>query len=489
MARGNTMLQTPESFKNEPPLDFTIESNRLSFGGALKRVKAEIEAQKFKAAPIIAGKELSGSETIASIDPSDGTTTVASVELASTEQAEAALKSLSEGSSGWEALSFEKRAEIIERAGELMRKDRLRLAATIVYEAAKPWKEADADVCEAIDFCFYYAAEMRRLGPPQVTDQVMGEQNIYFYQPRGVAVVISPWNFPLAISCGMTVAALVTGNATVLKPAEQTSYIAYEFAKILLEAGVPQDAFAFLPGRGEVIGRHLVNSPLTDLICFTGSKAVGLEIIKNAATVHPGQKNIKRVITELGGKNAIIIDEDADLDEAIKGVLYSAFGFSGQKCSACSRVIVVGDAYQVFLERITEAASDLIIGPADDPATYFGPVIDEESQKRILKTIDSAKSGSTVAFEGQAPSPGYYVPAVIFKDVDHSTSLWREEIFGPVLAVSPAKDFEEALKTANDSAYALTGGLYSRSPAHIEQATRQFKVGNLYINRGCTGAI
>jgi RHH-type proline utilization regulon transcriptional repressor/proline dehydrogenase/delta 1-pyrroline-5-carboxylate dehydrogenase len=287
----------------------------------------------------------------------------------------------------------------------------------------------------------------------------------------------------------MVVAALVTGNVTVLKPSEQTSLVAAEFAKILLDSGVPGKAFAFLPGRGEIIGRELVNSSKTDMICFTGSKAVGLEIISKAAIVHPGQKSIKRFIAELGGKNAIIVDEDADLDEAVKGVIYSAFGFAGQKCSACSRVIAVGDSYETFITRLCEAASDLICGDAKNPATLVGPVIDKETHKRINETIAKAEKNNRLAFRGKETPNGYFVTPTIFRDVETTSDLWCEEIFGPVLACRKAATFEEALEVANQSQYALTGGLFSRSPKNIAVAREEFRVGNLYINRGCTGAL
>ena len=287
----------------------------------------------------------------------------------------------------------------------------------------------------------------------------------------------------------MTVAALVTGNVVAFKPAEQTSIIAHTLASILFEAGLPRNVLAFLPGWGETIGRALVQSPDVALICFTGSRAVGLEIAKEASTVRPGQHHLKRVILELGGKNAFVVDEDSDLDEAIRGVLYSAFGYAGQKCSACSRVLVVGDAYETFLARAIEAARALIIGAASDSSSYLGPVVDEESQKRIFKTIETAEQTTPLAFKGTAPTTGYFVPPVIFRDVSPNSSLWRDEIFGPVLAVRRVETFEEGVAEALASEYALTGGVYSRSPKNIEYAKRKFTVGNLYINRGCTGAL
>jgi len=370
-----------------------------------------------------------------------------------------------------------------------LRQDRLHLAALMIREAGKPWKEADADVAEAIDFCDYYAEELLRISTPLRTEELVGEDNFYFYEARGITAVISPWNFPLAIACGMVMAALVTGNVVILKPSEQTSLIAAEFARILLECGVPGNAFAFLPGWGEKIGRMLVNSPDVAIIAFTGSKSVGLEIIKNAAIVHPGQNHIKRVIAELGGKNAIIVDQDADIDEAVKGATYSAFGFAGQKCSACSRVIVVGDAYEGFLQRFCDATSSLIIGAASDPASTIGPVIDRESADRIIAVIENSKKTSQLAFQGATPAKGFFAPPAIFHNVDVNSDLWREEVFGPVVACRKANSLAEAIKLATASPYALTGGFFSRSPKNIAHVKEHFRVGNLYINRGCTGAL
>jgi RHH-type proline utilization regulon transcriptional repressor/proline dehydrogenase/delta 1-pyrroline-5-carboxylate dehydrogenase len=290
----------------------------------------------------------------------------------------------------------------------------------------------------------------------------------------------------------MVVAALVTGNTVILKPSEQTSIVAYEFSKLVYAAGVPVDAYAFLPGRGEVIGRHLVESPKTSMIAFTGSRPVGLEIIKSAANVTPSQMGIKRVVAELGGKNAIIIDEDADFDDSIRGVLTSAFGFAGQKCSACSRVIVVGDAYEPFITRLAAATVDINVGPTAQPSSFYGPVIDEESYARITGLIKSCSDVTLLAqgtIAAELQGKGWYVPPTIFRDVPTTHTLWRDEIFGPVVACVQARSFDHALELANDSEYALTGGVFSRNPSNIEKARTEFRVGNLYINRGITGAL
>ncbi|MBX7145146.1 MAG: L-glutamate gamma-semialdehyde dehydrogenase [Oligoflexia bacterium] len=476
-------------FKNESFIDFTIAENRARFAAMLLDVQKAIDAKTLEASPMVDGKKCGSGGTIPSLDPSNFDVTLGLVRLASDREAESALESTRSGATAWGNTDFERRAELCKKVGENLRRDRLFLAGLIVREAGKNWREADKDVCEAIDFCDFYAEEMLRLGPVKLTEDVPGEQNSTFYKPRGVCVVIAPWNFPLAIACGMTMAALVAGNAVILKPAEQTSLVADRLARAILDAGIPGNAFAFLPGLGEVIGRMLVLDPRVDMICFTGSKTVGLEIIRSAATVKSGQRSIKRVVAELGGKNGLIVDEDADLDEAVKSIIESAFGYSGQKCSACSRVIVVGDAYEPLLQRLCDATSDIIIGKAADCATFVGPLIDEEAQKRVKSVIAEGEKHSQLAFKGKAPEHGYFVPPTIFRDVDTDSPLWREEIFGPVIACRKATDFNEALALANDSEYALTGGVCSRSPRNIELAKRSFLVGNLYINRSITGAL
>lgn len=476
-------------FKNESFIDFTIAENRAQFAAALAGVERAIQEKRLEAYPVIDGKAVASSASIPSLDPSSPDIVLGNVRLASDREAEAALESVRNGAEAWGQTPYTVRAELCKKVGQHLRQQRLFLAALIVRESGKNWREADKDVCEAIDFCFFYAEEMSRLGAPKLTEEVPGEANTTFYQPRGICVVISPWNFPLAIACGMTMAALVSGNATILKPAEQTSLTAAYLAKAILEAGIPPNAFAFLPGLGESIGRMLVSDPRVDMVCFTGSKSVGLEIIRSTATVKTGQRSIKRVVAELGGKNALIVDEDADLDEAVKAVIESAFGYSGQKCSACSRVIVVGDAYEPLLQRLCDATSDIIIGKSCDAPTFIGPVIDEEAQKRIRAAIADGERHSRLAFKGTAPEHGYFVAPTIFRDVDQMSPLWREEIFGPVIACRQARDFDEALAMANDSEYALTGGVCSRSPRNIEKAKRLYKVGNLYINRSITGAL
>ncbi len=348
-------------------------------------------------------------------------------------------------------------------------------------------------MAEAIDFCMYYAHEMKRLGQPQKCD-FMGEDNSYSYRPRGVCVAISPWNFPFAILTGMTVAAMVAGNTVVMKPAEQSSVVGAKLMEIIRNASVPDGVVNFVPGVGEDIGPALVSHPDVDLIAFTGSQNVGLEINRAAADTDKRQKNVRRVIAEMGGKNAIIVDDDADLDEAVVGVIKSAFGYAGQKCSACSRVIVLDSAYQQFIQRLVEATKSLKIGAADDPGTKVGPVIDEESRDRILETIRKVdpEHGGVLALAmdaGPAGKQGTFVGPHIYIDVDPTSPIAQNEIFGPVLCVMKAKNLDEAFQIANGTKYALTGGVYSRSPQTLRRARNEFEVGNLYLNREITGAL
>lgn len=473
-------------FINEPPLDFNKSQEREAFASALKKVRSQLGANY----PLVIGKkEIKTKREIVSVDPSDPKIIIGRVSLAGASEADQAVEAATEAKKAWSTVSPNDRAAILDKAALIMRRRKYELCALEVFEAGKTWREADGDVGEAIDFCTYYATEMRRLGKPQLTQFVPGEECFLHYQPRGVALVIAPWNFPLAILTGMTAAALVTGNTVIMKPAEQTPVIAFKLMEIFREAGLPAGALNFLPGLGEEVGEYLVNHHKVDLIAFTGSKDVGLHIVQSAGHTHRGQKSIKKVIAELGGKNAIIVDSDADLDEAVLGTLQSAFGFQGQKCSACSRVIVLEENYSKFVHRLVEAARSRRVGSPDLPSTDLGPVIDEESQKRILSMIETGKKEAKLLYQSDTPKEGFYVPLTIFEGSDPNSVLAQEEIFGPVLLIMKAKTFDEALRLANSTAFALTGGVYSRSPAHLEQAKREFEVGNLYINRGITGAL
>jgi RHH-type proline utilization regulon transcriptional repressor/proline dehydrogenase/delta 1-pyrroline-5-carboxylate dehydrogenase len=426
-----------------------------------------------------------------SINPSDGETVVGRVHMADIAEADAAVEAARAGFPAWRDTPATDRAAVLFKVANAMRTGRDELSAVMSFEVGKPWREADGDVVEAIDFLEYYGREMLRLDQPRLMQRLPGEMNHLSYQPRGVSVVIAPWNFPLAILTGMTAAALVTGNTVIVKPAEQSMVIAARMMALFIEAGVPPGALQFLPGLGETVGAHLVAHPHVANIAFTGSRAVGLAIWRTAGDTQPGQAALKRVVCEMGGKNGLIVDSDADLDEAVDGALHSAFGFAGQKCSACSRAIVLEEHYDEFVERLAEATRSLTFGPTDDPGPAFGPVIDAESQSRLQRIIaDGVSRGQRLVVGGEVfDGPGYFVPATIFADVSPDDVLANDEFFGPLLAVIKARDFDHALAIANGTDYALTGGLFSRSPKRIDRARAELRVGNLYINRSITGAI
>ena len=438
--------------------------------------------------PLINGEYQATQEKIDSVNPSDESEVIGRVGLISVEQAEQAMQAAKAAFPNWRRTPVTERSRVLRKAAELMEQRRAELASWIVLEVGKAVREADSEVTEAIDFCRYYASEMERLDQGYNYD-LAGETNRYRYQPRGIVVVISPWNFPLAIATGMAVSALVSGNCTLLKPAETSCVIAAKLTEILVEAGIPKGVFQYVPGRGSKVGAYLVKHPDVHLIAFTGSQEVGCRIYADAAILQPGQKHLKRVIAEMGGKNALIVDESADLDQAVVGVVQSAFGYSGQKCSACSRVIVLEPIYDAFVQRLVEATRSLNIGPAESPSTQVGPVIDANARDRIREYIEKGRAESTVALEMPAPDTGYFIGPVIFSEVSPTATIAQEEIFGPVVAVLRVKDFQEAIAVANNTNYALTGGLYSRTPTHIQVAQEQFEVGNLYINRNITGAI
>src|SRR5262245_53880118 len=478
----------PDTFQNEATADFSREENRAAMPAAL----ADVKGQLGRTYPlVIGGQEVSTEETIDSINPSHVREVVGRCGKATQAQALAAIDAARAAFAGWRETGADVRADFLVKAAAAMRRRRFELAAWEVMECAKQWREADADVCEAIDFCEYYAREMRRLGQPR-TVNLPGENNANLYEPRGVAVVIAPWNFPLAILTGMTTAALVSGNTVIMKPAEQSSVIAAKFMEILREIGLPPDVANYLSGIGEEIGPTLVEHPDVALVAFTGSRGVGMILNRQTAALAPGQMHIKKLIAELGGKNAIIVDDDADLDEAVVGVVASAFGYQGQKCSACSRVIVLDAIHDVFLQRLIEATKSLKVGPAEDPACKVGPVIDAEARERILGYIEKGKQEARLVYAGDLGflvNEGFYVAPHIFADVKPSAVIAQEEIFGPVLAVLQANNLDDALAIANGTPYALTGGLFSRSPDNIQGVKREFRVGNLYINRKITGAL
>ena len=475
-------------FENEPPVDFSKPENRDRMRAAIEEVRGQLGGDF----PLLIGsEEVRTAETLTSESPNDSSLLVGRTSKATPEHADRALSIAEAAYPSWSSRPPRERAEVLIRAAQILRERKLELAAWQVFECAKTWDEAAPDIDEAIDFCEYYARQMIALGEPRHRD-VPGETNQLEYFGRGVAVVIPPWNFPMAIPSGMVVAALVSGCPVVLKPAEQSPVTAWHLVQILREAGAPPEVIQYLPGVGEEVGPALVEDPRVAVVAFTGSKAVGLTINRQAAEVKPGQAHVKHVIAEMGGKNAVIIDDDADLDEAVVGVLSGAFGYAGQKCSAGSRAVVLEGVYDAFVNRLADAVRSWPVGPADDPDTAIPPVISAEARDRILeyKAI-AAKEGRVVADVDPGPrkDAGYYVGPMIVADVDPSARIAREEVFGPILAVLKAKDLDEALRIANGTEYALTGGLYSRSPAHIEQVKHGFRVGNLYINRSCTGAV
>lgn len=473
-------------FTNEPLLDFALEDDRQAMQTALTQVKKNLPRI---VKPVVNGRELNSEKIFERTSPNQTSLVVARVSMATTDQAEQAIQAAHAAFPAWRKTSVEQRASMLEKLADLMKRDRYKLSAVQVFEVGKPWAEADGDIGEAIDFCRYYARHMREIGGPLKVGSVPGERSEYIYRPRGVTVVISPWNFPLAILCGQVVSALVTGNTVVMKPAEQSSFVGQGLMELLKEAGAPEGVVHFLPGYGEEVGEYMVNHHLTSTIAFTGSKAVGLHILKQAAVVHPKQTQVKRCIIEMGGKNAVIIDTDADLDEAVDGVLYSAFGFAGQKCSAASRVIVLEDVYERFVDRLVEAAKSLHQHSAENPDAYLGPVVDQESCDRLHKAIADAEKNHKLLYKAQSPSGGAFVPVTIFGDVPGDAGLAQNELFGPVLALIKARDLDQAIAIANSTEYALTGGLFSRSPANIARVREELECGNLYVNRGITGAM
>ncbi|BAU43231.1 L-glutamate gamma-semialdehyde dehydrogenase [Leptolyngbya sp. O-77] len=476
---------SPHAFTNAPDTDFSIAEKRDRALAAIQTVRQQL-GQTYL--PLVNGQRLNTLEVIESLNPSNPSEVVGKVGLLSIEQADGAIAAAKAAFPAWKNTPATERAAILRRAADLMEQRRAELCAWMVLETGKVLGQADPEVSEAIDFCRYYADEMERLDAG-VNFDVVGETNRYHYQPRGISLIISPWNFPLAIPTGMTVASLVAGNCTLLKPAETSSVIAAKLTEILIDAGIPAGVFQYVPSKGSTVGAHMVKHPDIHMITFTGSQEVGCRIYADAAILQPGQRHLKRVVAEMGGKNAIIVDESADLDQAVQGVVYSAFGYSGQKCSACSRVIVLEPIYDAFVNRLIEATKSLHVGIAESPDTKVGPVIDAQAQNRIKAYIEKGKEEATLALEMPAPDNGYFVGPTIFTNVSPNAKIAQEEIFGPVLAVIKATTFDEAMDIANGTLYALTGGIYSRTPSHLDRAKAEFEVGNLYINRHITGAI
>jgi 1-pyrroline-5-carboxylate dehydrogenase len=488
-----SQIQTLPEFRNEPTADFTVAASRRAMEAALEKVRSEFGREYDL---LIGGERVkTPSDKLRSVNPSRPSEIVGIHQKATPELASRAVESAYLYFQEWGLTNPTDRVRKLLATAGLLREHRFEFDAWLVYEAGKTWPEAEADLSEAIDFCEYYAREMLRLSGPQPVVQMPGERGELRYMPLGVGIVIPPWNFPLAILVGMTAAALVTGNTVVIKPSSEAPTVAARFAELLLEAGFPDRSFCFLPGSGSAIGDLLVQHPKTRFIAFTGSRDVGLRINELAAKAQPGQRWIKRVIAEMGGKDAIIVDGDADLEKAVDGVVASAFGYQGQKCSACSRAIVDEHVYDAFLERIKRKTEALTVGPADDPGNFMGPVISDSARRTIMRYIDVGSkegkplTGDSMAGGGSAPDDGYFIKPTVIADVKSSARIFQEEIFGPVLAVTKANDFKHALELANDSQYGLTGAVFSKNPEHIREARERFFVGNLYFNRKCTGAM
>ena len=473
-------------FNNHPLLDFSIEENRQKMKNALSKAKNDFN----KNIPLfIDNTEIWTEKEILSVNPANPDEIIGRVSAASKNEVEKAIQISRNAWQLWKRIPAITRADYLFRTAEEMKKRQFELASLEVYEVGKSWSEADGDIAEAIDHLNYYGSQMLKLAKPITLWDYPGENNKYFYEPKGVGVIISPWNFPLAISTGMVAACLVTGNCAILKPSSLSPVTAWKLIELFNISGLPSGVLQFLPGYGKDIGDYLVSHKDVDIISFTGSVDVGLRIIKLAAETNSNQRNVKKVIAEMGGKNAIIVDETADLDEAVKGVLESALGFQGQKCSACSRVIVLEDIYVEFTSRLKDAVESITIGSPEDPANFMGPVIDENSLKKVNNYINLAKSDANPILIKNLNEKGYFVGPAIFSSVNNDSPILKDEIFGPVLVIIKVSNLDEAINIANNTNYALTGGIYSRSPNSIYKLSNELEVGNLYINRKITGAI
>jgi RHH-type proline utilization regulon transcriptional repressor/proline dehydrogenase/delta 1-pyrroline-5-carboxylate dehydrogenase len=472
-------------FRNEPRLELRRADERSSLVAALAALDARLPLD----VPALIGDERSEGRALASTDPGEPERLVARAELAGAELAEAAVESAFDGFGRWSLATAEQRAAALLDTADVLRRRRRELAALEVREAAKPWPEADADVCEAIDYLEYYARGGLALAQGKPLMQVPGEHNLMHYRARGVTVAITPWNFPLAIPCGITSAALATGNSVILKPAEQTPGLALALVEALREGGVPADAIALLPGEAAA-GRALVEHPHVATIGFTGSESVGLEIIRRAADTREGQQQVKRVVCEMGGKNAIVVDSDADLDQAVPAILHSAFDYCGQKCSAAARVFCSEGVADELESRLRGAVELLRIGQAQDFATDVPPLIEEAAQERVLSYAERAeREGRIVIRRDDLPERGWFVGPTVAAELLPDSSVVTEEVFGPLLAIGTVGSIDEALEDLGRRRHALTCGLFSRSPSAVERFSARVPAGNIYINRQITGAV
>lgn len=474
-------------FRNHPLTDFSKEENRQKMQEAMEKFKSQFN----RVYPLyIGGKEVETGDILKSYNPCQKDQVVGSFHKAGRKEVDQAIAAAEEAFQTWRFVDPKKRADYLFKAAERMRQRQFELNACMVYETSKNWVEADADTAEAIDFLEFYGREMLRYADEQPVTPVPGEDNELVYIPLGVGAVIPPWNFPLAILAGMTTAAIVTGNCVLLKPASDSPTIGHKLVEIMQEVGLPPGVLNYIPGSGSVIGDYIVQHPKIRFISFTGSKEVGLRINQLAATPQPGQIWIKRVVAEMGGKDAIVVDNETDLDDAVEGVAVSAFGYQGQKCSACSRAIVDEKVYDQFLEKLVERTKKISMGPVEDPQNYMGSLINKSAQEKTTKYIEIGKKEGRLLYGGETgPESGYYVKPTIIADVAPNGRLAREEVFAPVLAVIKARDFEHALEIANDTEYGLTGAVYTDNEEKKQKAKKIFHAGNLYINRKCTGAL
>ena len=476
-------------YKHEPFTDFSIEENKSEMEEALKKVEADLGREY---PLIINGERVTTEEKIVSVNPANKEEVIGYVSKANEEIAERAMNVADEMFETWRKSDPEFRADILFRAAAIIRRRKHEFTALLIKEGGKPWNEADADTAEAIDFMEYYGRQMLKLKDGVPVESRPIEHNQFHYIPLGVGVVISPWNFLFAIMAGTTVAAMVTGNTVLLKPASATPVIAYKFMEVLEEAGLPKGVINYIPGPGSEVGDYLVDHPRTRFISFTGSREVGTRIFERAGVVHEdkGQKWLKRTIIEMGGKDTIVVDNEADLELAAQSIVNSAFGFSGQKCSACSRAVIHEDVYDVVKNRIVELTTEMTAG---DPATnehFTGPVIDQAAYDKIMSYIEIGKKEGKLLVGGDGDdSKGWFVKPTVFADVNPKARIMQEEIFGPVVALTSAKDFDEAIDIANNTEYGLTGAVITNNREHLEKARVDFHVGNLYFNRGCTAAI
>jgi 1-pyrroline-5-carboxylate dehydrogenase len=476
-------------FRNEPLLDFNKPDTRRSMEAALAGVLRETGRD---IPVVIGGERIKTKSKTTTTNPCNPAEVLATVYRGDKGLAEKALKTATQAFETWRYASPADRASVLFKAADGMRRRRYEMDATLVLEVSKSWIEADADTCESIDFLEFYGREMLRYAGDQPLVKVPGEKNRLEYIPLGAGVVIAPWNFPNAILAGMVSAAIVAGNTVVMKPASAAPLTGYKVFEILKAAGLPDGVLNFVPAAGGEVGDYLVDSPLTRWIAFTGSRDVGVRIYERAAKVQPGQKWLKRVVAEMGGKDAIIVDDDADLEEAATGAVQAAYGFQGQKCSACSRLIATPKSYDKLLDLVVKKTKALKVGDVKNPDNTVGAVIDESAYKKILSYLDVAKREGKVMAGGTAAKeagPGYFIKPTVVANVSEKARIAKEEIFGPVLAVIKAKDFDDALRIANGTDYGLTGAVYTNKKDRIERAEREFHAGNLYVNRKCTGAM